>query len=188
MNDEKLNWQGPFRFAKMMQRIPKKEGVYLWLFDLGDETRIHYIGSASNLQKRQAEHIEKILGGGYDLLKLEERNDSKWLPEYPKDMDYQDKRAWRLQQFVQIEDLRALALRTVISLQLFVAETDKSREVERVMLDIAFEKQEKKDSRFKWLANEGRHGTKKSERPFALIHKEPEGQKIIAPLFGDENE
>ena len=185
MSDITLKWVGPINFSTMLQDIPEKEGVYLWLFDLWEEQRLHYIGSAANLKERQAQHIEMTLGGGYFLMNLDKKDESEWLPEELKDNNIVNRRVWRIQQFIQDSKYRELAYRTIHSVKFFYALTDRCREVERELLEIAFKKADKKynDSRFLWLGNSGLQGTVKSEQPLEIKHDEPNEKKIIGKLF-----
>lgn len=68
-----LEWHGPFSLRTPESRLastpPSLPGVYLWT--VGKDRKISYVGQAGNVHQRMYEHIHGTLGGAYWLYRPE---------------------------------------------------------------------------------------------------------------------
>jgi hypothetical protein len=65
-----LKWEGPFTFAVLISD-PKKAfhcaRLYLWKQEGPNRSEIIYVGKAENISRRQLDHYQKFISGGYEI-------------------------------------------------------------------------------------------------------------------------
>lgn len=87
-----LTWDGPYKLSDFMSDGELRKhydypGVYLWLEDYGDDSRISYVGRATGkptLARRQMQHYAYTVSGLYSIPREFRRNRTEWIPDWTK--------------------------------------------------------------------------------------------------------
>ena len=176
-NELELNWDGPFSLVTELDKICEYTGVYIWLAEIENKQRVLYIGSAKNIRNRIVAEVEETLGGACWLKDWKDGNGERWLPYNVVSMPVtaSAKRVYRLMEFIRQKELRDHALKRIEMTKLFCAETDKHKQVERYLINIALKKHKAKHPGFIWLENEGVSFTEPIKNVSAIAHKYASG-------------